>query len=116
MPAKTDPVKWRGRMAVSAARRPRSGSHLVKRGEIYDYRRAVPQDVRAAFDGKSEVTRSLDTSNEAEARRLEKKLDVEFEERLHRARDAANPNTRRARIAKDILEAVPRNKVAAQWG
>ena len=103
-------------MAVSAARRPRSGSHLVKRGEIYHYRRAVPQDVRAAFDGKSEVTRSLDTSNEAEARRLEKKLDVEFEERLHRARDAANPNTRRARIAKDILEAVPRNKAAAQWG
>jgi len=80
-------------MAVSLARRPRSGSHPVKRGEIYHYRRAVPQDVRAAFDGKSEVTRSLDTSNEAEARRLEKKLDVQFEERLHRARDAANPDT-----------------------
>jgi hypothetical protein len=26
------------------------------------------------------------------------------------------PNTRRARIAKDILVAAPRNKVAAQWG
>jgi hypothetical protein len=103
-------------MAVSAARRPRSGLHLVERGEIYHYRRAVPQDVCAAFDGKSEVTRSLDTSKEAEARRHEKKLDVEFEERLHRARDAANPNTQRARIAKDILEAAPRNKVTAQWG
>src|SRR3954468_11244241 len=97
-------------MAVSLERRPRSGSHLVKRGEIYHYRRAVPKDVRAAFDGKSEVTRSLDTSNEAEARRLEKKLDVEFEERLHRARDAANPTSRRARLAKDILETVPQTK------
>jgi hypothetical protein len=103
-------------MAVSAARRPRSGSHLVKRGEIFHYRRAVPPDVRAAFDGKSEVTRSLATSNEGEARRLEKTLDVEFEDRLHRARDAANPDTRHARIATDILEAAPRNKVAAQWG
>jgi hypothetical protein len=102
-------------MAVSSARRPRSGSHLVKRGEIYHYRRAVPQDVHAAFDGKSEVTRSLDTSNEAEARRLEKKMDVQFEERLHRARDASDPNARRARIAKDILAANPQSKLAAQW-
>jgi hypothetical protein len=38
----------------------------------------VPSDVRAAFDGKSEATRSLATPNEVEARRLEKKLDVEF--------------------------------------
>jgi hypothetical protein len=103
-------------MAVPAARRPRSGTHLGKRGEIYHYRRAVAPDVRGAFGGESEVTRSLGTSNEIEARRLEKKLDVEFEERLQRARDAANPNARRARIAKEILEAAPRTKMVAQWG
>ena len=58
------------------SRRPRSGSHLIRRGEIYYYRRVVPQDARAAF-GKSEVVVCLRTASEAEAKRLEKQHDVD---------------------------------------
>jgi integrase len=90
------------------SRRPRSGSHLILRGETYYYRRVVPQDARAAF-GKSEVVICLRTASEAEAKRLEKQHDVEFERRLKRVRDDANPDTRRARLAADIIEASPLN-------
>jgi hypothetical protein len=90
------------------SRRPRSGSHLIRRGEIYYYRRVVPKDARAAF-GKSEVVVCLHTANETEAKRLEKPHDVEFERRLQRVRDLANPETRRARLAADIIEANPLN-------
>ncbi len=41
-------------------RRPRSGTHLIQRGEIWYYRRGVPKDVHAAF-GCTEVVKSLDT-------------------------------------------------------
>jgi integrase len=68
----------------------------------------VPQDARAAF-GKSEVVVCLRTAIEAEAKRLEKQHDVDFEWRLKRVRDDANPDTRRARLAVDIIEASPLN-------
>jgi integrase len=90
------------------SRRPRSGSHLIPRGEIYYYRRVVPKDARDAF-GKSEVVVCLRTGSEAEAKRLEKQHDVEFERRLQRVRDHANPETRHARLAADIIEANPLN-------
>lgn len=96
-------------------RRPRSGSHLIKRGETWYFRRGVPKDVRAAF-GCSEVIVSLHTSNEIEAKRLEKPHDTDFERRLSKARDEANPETRRARIASGIIEAAPLNATMAQWG
>jgi hypothetical protein len=95
-------------------RRQRSGSHLLLRGEVWYYRRGVPKDVRAAF-GCSEVVLSLGTSNETEAKRLEKQHDVEFERRLSKARDDANPETRRARFARDIIKAVPNTPHMAQW-
>jgi hypothetical protein len=38
-----------------------------------------------------------------------KAADVEFERRLERVRDDANPDTRRARLAADIIEASPFN-------
>jgi hypothetical protein len=63
------------------SRRPRSGSHLIRRGDTYYYRRVVPQDARATF-GKSEVVVCLRTTSEGEAKRLEKHHDVEFERRL----------------------------------
>ena len=62
-------------------RRTRSGSHLLLRGQVYHYRRIVPEDARRAF-GRKEITKSLGTSNMAEAERLEKALDVEFEAKL----------------------------------
>jgi len=96
-------------------RRPRSGTHLIQRGEIWYYRRGVPKDVHAAF-GCTEVVKSLDTTSKIEADRLEKHCDVEFEQRLRRARDEANPETRRALIASEIIEANPRSHAMAQWG
>jgi hypothetical protein len=66
-------------------RHTRSGSHLLLRGQAYHYRRIVPEDARRAF-GRKEVTKSLGTSNMAEAKRLEKALDVEFEAKLSGAR------------------------------
>ena len=66
--------------------------------------RIVPAECRAAF-GKVVVAKSLNTTSETEAERLEKEHDVDFERRLRRARDDANPNTRRARLAEDIIKA-----------
>jgi hypothetical protein len=51
----------------------------------------------------------LRTASEAEAKRLEKHHDVEFEQRLQRVRYNANPETRCARLAADIIEANPLN-------
>lgn len=96
-------------------RRPRSGTHLIQRGEIWYYRRVVPKDVHAAF-GCTEVVKSLDTTSKVEADRLEKHQDVEFERRLRRSREEANPETRRALIASEIIEANPRSHAMAQWG
>jgi hypothetical protein len=96
-------------------RRPRSGAHLIQRGEVWYYRRVVPKDVHVAF-GCTEVVKSLNTTSKIEADRLEKRCDVEFEQRLRRARDEANPETRRALLASQIIEANPRSHAMAQWG
>jgi len=84
-----------------ASRRPRSGSHLILRGEIYHYRRVVPKDARRAF-GCTAVVRSLETSNESEAKRLEKQHDVEFEKRLREAKQASDPHGVAERIANSV--------------
>ena len=86
---------------MAATRRPRSGSHLILRGEIYYYRRVVPKDARRAF-GCTEVVRSLETSNESEAKRLEKQHDVEFEKRLREAKQASDPHAVAERIANSV--------------
>jgi len=65
------------------------------------YRRDVPKDVRTAF-GCTAVWKSLNTSNETEAKRLEKELDVEFERRLREARNARNPQFVADRIKADV--------------
>src|SRR3954451_14919474 len=87
-------------MATKTAR-VRSGSHLQRRGSVWWYRRDVPKDVRTAF-GCTAVWKSLNTSNETEAKRLEKELDVEFERRLREARNARNPQFVADRIKADV--------------
>ena len=77
---------------LTARRRVRSGGHLKLRGEIWYYRRAVPKDVRKAFEC-SEVVHSLETTSLIEAERFEKAYDVEFQTRLHAARSATDPRT-----------------------
>jgi integrase len=66
-------------------RRPRSGSHLDQIGETWYYLRVVPSDVRDSF-GVTKFKRSLHTTSHAEAVRLEKSHDVEFEIKLTAAR------------------------------
>src|SRR6185312_12440987 len=68
-------------------RRVRSGKHITQIGNVWYYRRVVPPDVRDVF-GVGKVKKSLGTSSETEARRLEKLHDVEFDEKLQRARQA----------------------------
>ena len=87
-------------MATKTAR-VRSGSHLQRRGSVWWYRRDVPKDVRAAF-GCTAVWKSLATSNETEAQRLEKEHDVEFERRLREARHARDPQAVASRIKADV--------------
>lgn len=69
----------------------RSGDHIRWRGGVAHYRRVVPPDCRAAFE-RVEVTKSLETRSESEARRLEKAEDVEFDSRVSAIREAKNPN------------------------
>jgi hypothetical protein len=63
----------------------RSGDHLELIGETWYYRREVPRDVRHAF-GVTKVRISLETKSRTVAKRLEKKPDAEFEEKLAAAR------------------------------
>jgi integrase len=79
----------------------RTGDHIKWRGGIAHYRRVVPADCRATY-GKSEETRSLETRSETEARRLEKRLDAEFEDRIRAIRDERNPHRVAARIKSEI--------------
>jgi len=52
----------------------------------------VPEDARRGF-GRKEITKSLGTSNMAEAERLEKALDVEFEAKLSGGQGGKRPAT-----------------------
>jgi len=86
---------------VAGMARTRSGSHLHRRGETYYYRRIVPAEYRAAF-GQVVVSKSLTTTSQTEAERLEKQHDVEFGRRLCEARDASNPEA----VAMSIADRV----------
>lgn len=85
--------------AVFGRRRVRSGSHITQIGNVWYYRRVVPPDVRDVF-GVGKVKKSLDTSSQTEAKRLEKLHDVEFEEKLQLARHAGPDGLPRDRKAR----------------
>lgn len=81
-------------------KRVRSGSHLERIGDTWYYRRVVPLDARDVF-GKRVSRVSLRTTSRAEATRLEKKHDVDFESQLREARATepdGYPKTRDERI------------------
>ncbi|MGE5269397.1 MAG: DUF6538 domain-containing protein, partial [Thiohalocapsa sp.] len=88
--------------ASSFRRRTRSGEHLLPRGGIYYYRRAVPAQHRKFF-GCWEVKFSLHTSDYGEAKRLEKRHDSEFEERLAAAIATADPHAFAERVSSQIV-------------
>jgi hypothetical protein len=80
----------------------RSGEHIKLRGSVYHYRRAVPADCRKAF-GAWELTRSLGTASKPEARRLEKEIDIEFENRIAEIRATRDPRAVARTITDDIV-------------
>jgi len=90
--------------------RVRSGTHLRLRGRVWWYRRDVPKDARNLF-GCTAVWKSLDTSDENEAKRLEKAEDVKFERRLGEARDSADPEKRRSHAVAAFIEGVPAGSI-----
>jgi hypothetical protein len=90
---------------MGAAARVRSGTHLRLRGRVWWYRRDVPKDVRKLLECTA-VWKSLETSDENEAKRLEKVEDVKFERRLRWARDSADPEKRRSRAVANFIDQV----------
>lgn len=69
---------------------------LYLRGHIYHFRRVVPPEARAAFDGRTEVKVSLGTRELAEARHLADAQLKEFDRRLSRALGRPDPTLRAA--------------------
>ncbi|WP_207000865.1 site-specific integrase [Trinickia mobilis] len=70
-------------------------THLVKRGSVYYFRRKIPLDLIAHYDGKKEVMRSLRTSDKREAEKLAReegvRLDREFAQLRGPGRNADAP-------------------------
>lgn len=75
---------------------------MFPRQGIYYYRRVVPAEHRKFF-GCWEVKFSLHTPDYGEAKRLEKRHDSEFEERLAAAIAIANPHAFAERVNSQIL-------------
>jgi hypothetical protein len=80
---------------------PRSGDHIQLRGNVWHYWRIIPPDCKRAY-GKSVESRSLDTMNRTEAKRLAKAIDVEVDRRIRGIRAASDPET----VAEQIAERV----------
>jgi hypothetical protein len=81
---------------------PRSGDHIQQRGNVFHYWRIIPPDCKTAY-GKSVESRSLDTMNRTEAKRLAKAIDVEVEARIREIRAASDPEAIAEQIAKRVL-------------
>jgi hypothetical protein len=75
---------------IQSPRPTRSGKHIFARGSVWYYRRVVPERHRKFFRC-TEIKFSLETAIETEAKRLEKRHDADFEERLASARSATDP-------------------------
>jgi hypothetical protein len=80
---------------------PRSGDHIQQRGNVWHYWRIIPSDCKRAY-GKSVESRSLDTMNRTEAKRLAKPIDVEVERRIREIRAASDPETIADKIAERL--------------
>src|SRR5689334_4337046 len=81
---------------------PRWGDHIQQRGNVWHYWRIIPPDCRPAY-GKSVKSQTLNTANEAEARRLAKAIDVELDRRIREIRSEGDPDTVAKRSAGQAL-------------
>ena len=69
---------------------PRSGDHIQQRGNVWHYWRIIPPDCKRTY-GKSVESRSLDTMNRTEAKRLAKAIDPQVDRRIREIREASDP-------------------------
>lgn len=60
-------------------------THLTKRSSVYYFRRKIPLELQAFFDGKAEITFSLKTKSRAEAEPLSRKWSVFYDEQFAEA-------------------------------
>lgn len=85
---------------------------LYLRGGSYYFRRAVPPELRDAFDGKSEVIKSLGTRDVREARHLMQPHLRNFDQRVAVARKTSDPtskqNERQVEPSDEEVEAAVR--------
>jgi hypothetical protein len=81
---------------------PRSGDHILLRGNVWHYWRIIPHDCKRAY-GKSVESRSLDTMNRTEAKRLAKAIDVDVDKRIREIRAASDPEAIAEQIARRVL-------------
>lgn len=66
-------------------------TYLTKRGATYYFRRVIPDDLRAAFGGKRELTYSLRTKSRAEGERLSRLEAVKSDDLFAAARSGVTP-------------------------
>jgi hypothetical protein len=78
-------------------------SYVVRRGAIYRWRRAVPEDLREVI-GKREIVHSLRTSDPREAKRLAHAISAKVEQMFREARAAlVSPAAADFKAAQEIL-------------
>ena len=81
--------------------------YLFLRAGSYYFRRAVPPELRNAFDGKSEVIKSLGTGDVREARHLMQPHLRAFDQKVAGARNTVDPTRRLAdRQAEPAVEEI----------
>lgn len=70
-----------------------SGSLYLRRNQygVFHYRRRIPHNARAAFDGRYEVVRSLATTSRRDAIPLAQALNLDVEQQIRKALSRAMP-------------------------
>jgi hypothetical protein len=81
---------------------PRSGDHIILRGNVWHYWRMVPPECRPTY-GKSVESKSLNTANRTEALRSSKAHDVDFDRRIRDIRSVNDPEKVGTKFAEQLL-------------
>ncbi|KAG0163222.1 hypothetical protein DFQ30_000515, partial [Apophysomyces sp. BC1015] len=63
-------------------------THLSKRGSVYYFRRKIPLDLIARYNGKKEIMRSLRTSDRRDAERMAREVGVQIDREFAQLRAA----------------------------
>ena len=82
-------------------------THLSKRGSVYYFRRKIPLDLIAYYDGKKEVMQSLRTSDKREAEKLAREEGVRLDREFAQLRQLGNNDDASAAVSGPQPPAVP---------